>query len=245
MTYVLGGGKTWSPIDHCSERKAGHWTACVDCSLLMLARANLVNVASTLANAVVLRKPAGYPPEGPTGLSGFRAAFRVRYGFFYTIDQPADPLVRLQPGWAASITGSMSAFPASHTLRRWDRAFGGVHQWFAAHLPDGRVLVDDPLAPEGAGYAGQIVSKDQLRAFYAAAGSSRRIGYIESGKPAAAVIPVLASPPPAPVVTPSPPPVVVPSPIPSYTADQVNAAVAEAIAATKAGAHIVFEGDAP
>ena len=234
-SFDLGGGKLWTPADHTSEREPGRWTNCVPATLVDLARANLVDAPSTNAEADALRKQAGYPAQGPTGLVGFRKTFRVRYGFFYALGQPNDPMVPLQPGWACSITGSMAAFPRVHTLRRWDRDFAGIHQWFAAHLPDGRVIIDDPLAPEGAGYFGQVISKDQLRAFYEKAGSLRRIGYIKSGKELPNSIPT----PPEPIPTPTPPIVVVPPEV-TYTQAEVDRMVDDAVSATKDSAFVAY-----
>lgn len=206
MPFILGGGKTWSKADHCSERQTGRWTNCLPCTLIMLARAKLVDVPSINAEAQKLRLAAGYPSAGPTGLTKMRLPFKAMFGFFYELDQPHDPMLLLQPGFAGSVTGSMKAFPAGHTLRRHDPPFADFHQWFAAHLPDGRVLIDDPLAPEG-GYDGQIISKDQLRAFYEAGGSVRRIAVVEAGRPE-------VKPKPVPAGQPVPPPVATPPPAP-------------------------------
>jgi hypothetical protein len=232
--YNIGGGKVWTDADHTSEREPGSWTNCVPCSLVMLARANLASPPSTNAEAQALRKQAGYPDHGPTSLRGFRAVFRVRYGFFYQIAQPADPFSILRPGWSCSMTGSMAAFPNGHNLRRWDAAFAGVHQWFVTHRPDGSILIDDPLAPEGIGYRGQFVTPAQVRAFYNHAGASRGIGYLETGKPALPdPVPPLPEPPP-------PAPVSLPEPV-TFTQAELDAAVAAAVESTKASAHIVFE----
>lgn len=237
--YTLGGGKLWTANDHTSEREPGPWTNCVPCSLVMLARANLATPPSTNAEADALRKQAGYPAQGPTSLKGFRSTFRIRYGFFYQIAVPADPFTLLKPGWSCSMTGSMAAFADGHDLRRWDKAFDGVHQWFVAHLPDGRILIDDPLAPEGIGYKGQFVTAAQVRAFYNHAGASRAIGYLETGKPA------LPLPVPPVVAPPVVPPPVEPAPV-TYSQAELDAAVAVATQSTRDSARIVFvEGAAP
>lgn len=182
MSYELYSGRPWTSDDHVSEREPdGSWEDCLPSSLVMLARAAGLDVPSTRQEAEALRAAAGYGPTGGTSLEGLRPAFVKRYGISFTIAKGPKAASILIPGRAAAVVGSMGAFPPTHRLRRWDRGFGGVHGVFGAlGAADSEFLWDNPLAPEGIGYDGELVSAAELQAYYQAT-SSREIGWLESG----------------------------------------------------------------
>lgn len=231
MSIALGGGVKWDASNHCSEREPGPWTNCVPASINMLAQANLEPIPSTNDWADRFRKKAGYPESGATSIRGFAVAFKDTFGYAYRVAAPVDPFLLVQPGYSAAIIGKNSAFKSTAPWRKWDPGFDGYHCVFISQLPDRRVLMDDPLAPEGT-YSGMFVTKDEVRAFYAAAGGAKEIGYLKTGTDAGTV----NVPPVPPVVVPAPPVVVIPPTM--YTQAQLDAAVDAARRDVMARAHV-------
>ncbi len=154
------------PHIHVSEREPGSWTTCFWCSAVELARfCHDTTIAHTLTEAKALRSAAGVP-AGPARADQVRTGMLRRYGWNGTVAVGFDALwTALKPvGAAAAVTGSMGAFPAGHSLRRWDPAFAGGHAVFVIHADTGdRVWWCDPLAPTT--YQGQWVSKADLKKF--------------------------------------------------------------------------------
>lgn len=183
MTYELGGGEVHTAKDHVSERKTGAWVDCLPASLVMLARAAGLDIPSTVAEAMALRKQAGYGPNGGTTLEGLAHAFSVRYGLSYHISRDPNPEDIITAGRAAALVGSMSAFGPNHPLSHWDPHFDNYHAVFTAMGPDADAhLWDDPEAPEGIGYAGVLVSEKEMQNYYNAAPFAvREIGWLVSG----------------------------------------------------------------
>jgi hypothetical protein len=182
MAYELGNGSTHDAADHASERENdGSYEDCLPDALVELARAYGLAIPSSNREGEALRRAAGYGPTGGTSLEGLQDAFRKRYGVKYEIAMPAKVATVARPGRSFAIIGSMAAFGPTHRLSRWQRGFNGFHAWFGARLVDGRWIECDPLAPERVGYFGDVISEAQMQAYYDAAGSTRRIGWLESG----------------------------------------------------------------
>jgi hypothetical protein len=188
--FNLGGGATHDATDHCSELETE--TAvddCVPCSLVMVARAAGANALSTIDEAHALRKAAGFPTTGATGLMGHQAAFEKRYLRAYETSSKASLKSVLTPGLAAAVIGKLTGLPAGHPLRRHQPNFIGFHSVFIARLPDGSFLWDDPLAPEGT-YAGEIVAEADAQAYYDAGAAERKIGFLTSRSSEVEMLPV-------------------------------------------------------
>ena len=180
-THVLGGGQAHDGSDHCSEREPGDWNWCLACALVMLARAAGIKAPSSVGEAAALAHQAGYHGDAGTNLTRLGPAFKDRYGVAFNRSTDPNPENVLTPGRAAAVVGSMSAFGQHHPLRRHQPSFDGIHGVLVARLANGNFLWDDPLAAEG-GYAGDIVSEEEVQAYYNAAGGGiREMGWLASG----------------------------------------------------------------
>jgi hypothetical protein len=114
----------------------------------------------------------------------------------------------LKPGTVGLINGSMGAFPAGHTLRRFDPSFAGGHSVMVARVDAlDHVWWDNPEAPSGT-YQGEWVAKADLLKFISAFGS---VSFVHALKPVPVPAPV---PAPVPVPQPVPAPIPTPAPVP-------------------------------
>jgi hypothetical protein len=157
------------------EKDDSHWEDCTMCAALMLARiCHDPAIPATHAEAEALRHAAGKGPLGGSSTADAVNGLRARYNWIDAFKVLAfDALwADLKPGYAAAAQGGMGAFPAGHSLRRWDPAFDGAHDVLVARVDtQDRVWWVDPLAPQGS-YQGQWVSKADLARYVKAFGGS-------------------------------------------------------------------------
>lgn len=168
----------WS-LDAISEREPAHywpdgrfddasWEDCTFDTAVAFARVvHDPDIPATHQEAERLRAASGRGTMGGTNYNDVRVAFAKRY------DWDAPPVIRywtnlrlaLGTGYAAAVSGAMSAFTVNHRLRRFDPMFRGNHAALVAKLDaQPRYWWVDPLAPEG-DYAGEWVTENELRAF--------------------------------------------------------------------------------
>lgn len=171
---------TWHK--HISEREAdGSWEDCTfDSGLEWYRLTHDRSIPATHAEAQALRDASGKGPTGGSNLGDLRAGIHARYGpWVQTPISGFDSLwVALSEGTAAVVQGSMAAFGKAHRLSRFDPNFDGGHAVCVMRL-DGldRVWWCDPEAPTGT-YAGEWVTKDELRMFVATFAGQHMVGKI-------------------------------------------------------------------
>jgi hypothetical protein len=162
---------------HVSERESGHWwpdgrwdnAAWEDCywdTLIEFVRMTLrANIPATHAEAERVRRLAGEDTSSGSHAGNGNDGLEAAYGLGPLKTYNDADVLNMPVGFCAQVSGSMSAFPFGHRLRRHDADFRGFHKWFVAHLANGWYLCD-PLAP--ATYQGEYISKTDLARFMAA-----------------------------------------------------------------------------
>lgn len=125
-------------------------------------------IPATLSEALELRyasKDTGGSNIGNL-IDGIAARYHSDVGAKISSESFGNLWSYLTPGKVAAVQGSMGAFPYGHRLRRFDPAFAGAHCVFVARSDNSdTVWWDDPLAPLGTTYLGEVVTKAQLNAF--------------------------------------------------------------------------------
>lgn len=163
---------------HVSERESAHhwpdgqfddsaWEDCTMVAGVMLARLCLdPTIPYTHREAEALRDDAGEDPLGGTSNHDARRGMSRRYGWEpLLVPNFSELWAKLTPGTAASVQGSMGAFPYGYHLRRHQPTFNGGHDVLAVRVDaTDRVWWDDPLAATGS-YQGEWVSKADLRRY--------------------------------------------------------------------------------
>lgn len=154
-------------FDHITEREGdGTWEDCTWCAGLEWYRITHDHTRpSTHAEAEALRAASGEPKTGGSNQYDFLRGVKERYG--KTIGQPIEGFANLraalQPGWAASVQGSMSAFGSAHRLSTWDRNFDSPHCVMIANV-GGVLYWCDPEAPDSANVP-VVVTWDEVSLF--------------------------------------------------------------------------------
>ena len=164
---------------HITEREAGAWDDCAWCSAVMFTRLAFdSSIPATHAEAKALRAAANEPSTGGSNSDDLLRGLKARYNFTPAVVYGYDNLLAYlsKPGRVAVAMGSMGAFPAGSSIRRWDPGFAGGHATFVARC-DGnlRVWWDDPLAPQDGTYQGQWLSSDDLAKFVRALGNVKLV----------------------------------------------------------------------
>lgn len=152
---------------HVSERQPGAWIDCTwDSGVEFVRLTHDKSIPATHAEGDALRKASG-DLVGGSSIGDLRRGIKARYG--YTAPAAISGFAALwramEPGTAAVVQGSMSAFGPSHRLSRFDPNFDGGHAIAAMRLDTtDRAWWCDPEAPAGA-YRGEWVTKAELSRF--------------------------------------------------------------------------------
>lgn len=176
---------SWVRPPFISERQAGTWVDCVDCSGLMATLGNRPGIApATLAEAKALRATAGFPATGGTSIGpitlpsgvkaeGMAAAMRQRYGVNPVIvgTSFADFWAALTPGHSAVAIVKPSLCASTSPIRRFQGSFAGLHGDHLSRLDStDRAWLMDPCGPTS-GWHGEWVSKADIARCYVGQGA--------------------------------------------------------------------------
>lgn len=164
-----------------SERQAGAWVDCVDCSALMAVLAHSPEKApATLSEAKALRSAAGFPATGGTSIDpmvlasgktaiGMAAGVKARYAIAPAVvgGSFATFWSALTPGRVAFAIIKPSNALSTSPIRRYQGTFDGLHGVYLERLDStDRVWFMDPCGPTDGTYKGAWVTKADLAAAY-------------------------------------------------------------------------------
>lgn len=152
---------------HITEREGdGTWEDCTWCAGLEWYRICFDRTRpASHAEAEALRAASGEPPTGGSNQGDFARGVKARYGenLPVPVNGIANLHAALQPGFAASVQGSMSAFGSAHRLSVYDRNFNGAHCVLVVNI-NGTLYWCDPEAPATANVP-VVISWSELAAF--------------------------------------------------------------------------------
>lgn len=178
---------------HITEREGAHrwpdgrydnsaWEDCTWCSGVEFARLTLnPAIAATHAEAELLRAASGEDTGSGSNEFDLKRGFLKRYkkDLGTPIYGFANLWAALTPGKVAIVGGSMGGFPVGHPLRRFDPGFAGAHRVLVArYSASDLVWWCNPLAPQGTGYLGEVVTKSDLYRFVHQINAGQFVGRI-------------------------------------------------------------------